>query len=109
MGAGGWEFPGGKIETGETPPEALVREVMEELSVSIGIDADLGWAFHAYENLDIDLNVFVCHRLKGEIVLHEHDALEWIEVAKLQKERLLPADWPFVERLQSWTRSQSSS
>ncbi|MBX3041684.1 MAG: ribosome small subunit-dependent GTPase A [Bdellovibrionaceae bacterium] len=99
-GAGFWEFPGGKIDPGETPEQALHREIQEELEIQIEILADLGIVHHAYPNLDVHLHLFLCRQTGGELVLREHDALEWISPWLLENERLLAADRPFVGPLQ---------
>ena len=108
VGAGAWEFPGGKIEPGESPVQALKREIEEELAVQIQIEKDLGWRHHAYENVDVELNVMVCRRTLGEITLIEHDALEWVDPLHLIEEKLLAADRPFVQLLQEWARASES-
>lgn len=107
VGAGGWEFPGGKIEEGETPEQAVVREIDEELALAVRVVASLGNAVHAYENLDLDLFVFVCERTAGTLELREHDAQEWLTADELAAGRLLPADRPFVEPLRAWMRANA--
>lgn len=105
VGAGAWEFPGGKIEPGESPVQALQREIDEELAIQIQIEMDFGWISHSYETVDVDLNVMLCRRTLGEIVLIEHDALEWVDPLHLVEEKLLAADRPFVGLLRDWMRS----
>lgn len=98
-GAGFWEFPGGKIESGESPEQALVREVEEELSIHIQAGPSLGRLVHHYETTDVDLELFVC-RDPGELIrLTEHDAMKWVLPEELQEDQLLAADRPFVERI----------
>lgn len=105
-GAGMWEFPGGKIELGESPAQAIKREIEEELGIQIQIEKDLGWKHHAYETVDIELNVTVCRRTMGDIVLHEHDGMEWVDPATLDPKRLLEADRPFVQDIIDWAAAQ---
>ena len=106
VGAGAWEFPGGKIEVGESPKQALHREVEEELGIQVEILADLGWIEHAYDNVDIELNVFVCRRTLGDIVLAEHDAQNWVKPSELKMDELLAADRPFVQKIVDWIGSR---
>lgn len=101
-GAGLWEFPGGKIEVGESPEQALHREIDEELGVRGRILADLGLHLHAYDTADIELRVFVCGDLEGELRLLEHDAMRWVSIEELGGAELLAADRPFVQRLADW-------
>lgn len=98
-GAGFWEFPGGKIESGESPEEALVREIHEELQVEIAIRDDLGRIRHEYDTTIVHLRVFRARILSGELELTEHDALEWVFPRDLREEALLEADRPFVGAL----------
>ena len=98
-GAGLWEFPGGKIEPGESPEEALKREVREELSLEVHIVRDLGRIFHSYPELDLHLRVFLCHLEGGTLHLTDHDAFQWLPAEEIELETLLPADKPFVEVL----------
>lgn len=101
-GAGLWEFPGGKIEVGETAEEALHREIEEELGVRARVLGDLGEILHSYDTADIELRVFVCGDLSGTLELREHDAMEWRPVDTLDQADLLAADKPFVRRLREW-------
>lgn len=83
-----WEFPGGKIDPGETPDECLRREIMEELGVRVCVGRMLATATHNYPDFAVTLHPFVCTIDAGEIVLHEHVALAW-----LPPEELLSLDW----------------
>lgn len=101
-GAGLWEFPGGKIENGESPEQALQREIEEELALSIQIEFDLGRRQHAYDNTDVDLQLYICRIIGGTLELREHDAMEWILPKNLKVEKLLAADRPFVGDIQNY-------
>lgn len=83
-----WEFPGGKIESDETPEHCLVREIKEELNIEIEILRDLPANTHAYPSITIKLIPFICKHMKGEIVLHEHADFKW-----LHSNELLDLDW----------------
>lgn len=92
-----WEFPGGKIEPGETAEACLIREIKEELHVDIEIVASLPANTHQYPNITIQLIPFVCKIITGEIILKEHQDFKW-----LCKDELLALDWaeadvPIVE------------
>lgn len=98
-GGGRWEFPGGKIDPGETAEQALVREIREELSLEIGALHDLGKVRHEYDDTIIHLRVYRAKVLGGSIRLVDHDALEWLFPKDLDPRRLIEADRPFVQRL----------
>jgi 8-oxo-dGTP diphosphatase len=92
-----WEFPGGKIDQGETPEECLVREVREELGVEIHVGGPLMPATHHYPDLTVTLYPFVCTILSGDIILHEHAASVWLLPAELPRLDWAEADWPVLE------------
>ena len=91
-----WEFPGGKLHAGETPEECLVREVHEELAVAIGIGQALPAATHAYPDFTVTLYPFVCSLQGGEMTLHEHKAVRWMEPERMHELEWAEADLPVI-------------
>lgn len=96
-----WEFPGGKIEPGETPREALVREIDEELHCRVQVGPEVATTTHAYDFGVITLTTFYCTVLDGEPVLTEHAAVRWEPPSRLHLLEWAPADIPAVHRIQS--------
>lgn len=93
-----WEFPGGKVETGERDEAALHRELQEELSVSVEILESLTPVFHRYQEFSLELVPFRCRLAGGaEPVAHEHEALAWITVADIAAYDFPEADLPVLE------------
>ncbi len=93
-----WEFPGGKIETGETEEESIVREIGEELNIEISIIRKLESVTHAYPSFTIQLIPFICGLKNGEINLTEHQAFNWLNPNDLLSLNLADADIPVVEQ-----------
>lgn len=100
-GEGEWEFPGGKVEKGESDVEALVREIHEELNLSIKIGESLGSNQLHLSNKIIELVVYISEFDSGEVQLVDHDAYEWVELNQLLNFQLARADVPFVKLLQN--------
>lgn len=99
-----WEFPGGKVETGEEPAAALIRELQEELGCTVGIVAALARSEHTYDRGTIEMIPFVCELLanSAEPAAHEHAAIVWVTLDQIAGYDLAPADWPVVEALKQW-------
>ena len=94
-----WEFPGGKVELGESREEALVREIREELSVDIKVSEFLMTVEHTYPDFHLTMHVFKCVLEQGEISLNEHFALKWLSIDELHQLDWAAADIPVVEFL----------
>ena len=96
-----WEFPGGKIEPGESPEEALHREIMEELKVTVGVDAHLTRVEYDYPDFHLSMDCFLCHLESGELTLTEHEAARWLKAEELDEVGWLPADEAVVEMIRT--------
>ena len=96
--AGLWEFPGGKVEPGETPEETVVRELAEELGIETKAAclAPLTFASHAYETFNLLMPLYVCRRFWGFPQPREHQALKWVRPNKLRDYPMPPADAPLI-------------
>lgn len=99
--AGLWEFPGGKIEPGESPEEALARELSEELSLTAVVGDKVATTVHTYDFATIELTTFLCTIQSGELVLTDHDATRWVTAAEAQTLDWAPADIPAVALISS--------
>jgi 8-oxo-dGTP diphosphatase len=102
--AGLWEFPGGKVETGETPERALVRELQEELGINTWQSclAPLTFASHSYDNFHLLMPLFACRKWEGIPTPQEGQTLEWARPNALKNYPMPPADIPLIPILRDW-------
>lgn len=97
-----WEFPGGKIESGESHHDALKREIMEELGVNIAIDKFICTTEYNYPSFHLIMHCYLCNIISGEIELHEHKSARWLTAEMLNSIEWLPADKEVVKKLKSY-------
>lgn len=97
---GGWEFPGGKMEPGETPEAAVVREIDEELRVTVRPTAFIETVEYDYPTFHLTMHCFMCEVVSGEITLTEHLAMKWLTKETLETVDWLPADVSVVRKLE---------
>ena len=102
--AGLWEFPGGKVEAGETPEAALIRELDEELGIQVAKAclAPFVFASHSYEGFHLLMPLYLCRRWEGFVQRREHDALAWVKPAQMADYPMPPADAPLVAYLRDF-------
>ena len=102
--AGLWEFPGGKVEPGETPEAALIRELHEELGIDTWASclAPLTFASHAYDDFHLLMPLFACRKWEGVVAGREAQALVWVRPEKLRDYPMPAADLPLIPILRDW-------
>lgn len=96
---GGWEFPGGKIEEGETSKQALKREIMEELDTEISVGELIYTIEYDYPNFHLSMDCFWCDVVSGDLELKEHEAAKWLTKEELDSVDWLPADITLIDEI----------
>jgi len=97
----GWEFPGGKIESGESPEHALEREIREELDAKIRVGELFDTIEYDYPNFHLSMKCFLCSLISDQLTLREHEAAKWLTKENLSSVEWLPADLTIIDKLKS--------
>ncbi len=97
----GWEFPGGKIESGESPEHALEREIREELDAKIRVGELFDTIEYDYPNFHLSMKCFLCSLISDQLTLREHEAAKWLTKENLSSVEWLPADITIIDKLKS--------
>ena len=97
----GWEFPGGKVEAGETPEQALAREICEELDTAIEVGEYLDTIEYDYPTFHLSMRCYWCTVKSGDLVLKEHEAAKWLTKENLDSVDWLPADITIIEKIRA--------
>ena len=98
---GGWEFPGGKIDSGETPQEALMREIIDELDTEVSVGELMDTVEYDYPQFHLSMDCFWCQIVRGNLVLKEHEAARWLTKDELNNVEWLPADITLIEKIRN--------
>ena len=104
-----WEFPGGKIESGETPEEALVREIHEELAAGITVEKYLTTVDYDYPSFHLTMDCFWCRLSEGHLTLLEHEAAKWLPLNNLRQVNWLPADVLEIDAIEKELKEEKGS
>jgi 8-oxo-dGTP diphosphatase len=94
-----WEFPGGKVEAGETPEAVLARELWEEFGITVEVGAFIAASVYAYEHVTVDLRAYAVRYASGALTLTEHDAVRWVPITRLGEYAMPEADVPIARAL----------
>lgn len=101
---GGWEFPGGKIEPNETPEDALVREIKEELDTEVEVLELIDTVEYDYPTFHLSMDCFICNIKSGDLVLKEHEAAKWLSKDELNSVDWLPADLGLIPKIAEYLK-----